>query len=227
MTSRSRAYPVEDLLDAVGDVDAILDAVGRGAHSREILAEALGYQSAAGGTAGRKVAALTQYGFLRRREGRYAPTDLAERVAKPRGETERLETLREALYNPPLFREVLGRYEPEGRLPKQLANVLFRDFGITASVSDKAAEVLRSAARQAGVLDDGGRFVGKDTSRGPEPLAYAEPKWMDREPEDVQRLELTLTGNKMARLILPRRLSRRDVEILEKQMEILRLAAQE
>lgn len=227
MTARSRAYPVEDLLDAVADADTILEAVGRGAQSREVLADALGYQSAAGGTAGRKIAALTQYGFLRRREGRYAPTDLAERACRSRDESERLGTLEEALYNPPLFREVLGRYEPEGRLPKRLANVLFRDFGITASASEKAAEVLRSAARQAGVLDDDGRFAGKETSRGPEPLAYAEPKWLDREREDVQRLELALTGGKMARLILPRRLSRRDVEILERQMEILRLAADE
>lgn len=218
MTTRSRAYPVEDLVAAAEDLDAILEAVGRGAHSREVLADALGYQTGAGGTAGRKVAALTQYGFLHRREGRYAPTDLGERACRPRSSQERTETLRKALYNPPLFRQVLGRYEPEGRLPKRLSNVLFRDFGITASASDTAAAVLLDSARQAGVIDDDGRFVGG--------LPYAEPKWQEDEPDDVQRLDLALTGGKMARLVLPRHLSVRDVEILEKQMEILRLVTE-
>lgn len=224
MTARSRAYPIEDLHAAVSDVDAILEAVGRGNHSRATLADALGYQSAAGGVAGRKVAALTQYGFLRRREGRYAPTDLAERVCHPRNDQERTDTLRKALYNPPLFREVLGRYEPEGRLPQRLSSVLFRDFGITSAASETAADVLRNAARQAGVLDDNDRFESRKTERDLRSLPYAEPK-SQTTSSDVQRLELALTEGKMARLVLPRRLSSRDLEILERQLEILRLAA--
>ena len=224
MTARSRAYPVESLAAAVGDAATVLDGLGRGRFDRETLAGALGYRSADGGLAARKIAALAQYGLLDRRQGRYRPTELAERAVSPTHAAERAEALEEAVYNPPLFRDVLGRFEPQGRLPPHLPNVLFRDFGITSVASEKAARVLVESAREAGVVDAEGRFVAGPRRASPVPPSAE--RLRERPPADgepVQRIELTLTGGKMVQIVLPRMLNRRDLEILEKQMEIWRL----
>lgn len=228
---RSRAYPVQDLDSCLNDMELILRKLGRGGFERELLAEALGYQSADGGLAARKIAAATQFGLLRRREGRYRPTKLAERILHPSDAHEQRLALLEAVEAPPLHSEVLERFRSQGRLPDELASFLFRDFGITSGASRKAAAVLRRSTAQAGLTDEDGRFVGMQPGHEPPEVVVprgeggSEASGGD-EPSAARRIEVLLTGGKKAVLLLPPNLNAADVTILEKQVEILQLQQQ-
>jgi len=226
MTERSRAYPVLTLEDSGRAAGAILERLGTGSYSREVLAEVLGHSNAHGGPGARKVAALTQYGLLRRAAGLYSPTLLAQRVAETEASARRLSALQQALRRPPLFRELLERYLPQGCLPRQLASILWRDHGITRKASRAAAETFRDSARYAGVLDlDGSllRFAADAVAAGEGEAASELSVAGSSRPRKVprQRFELVLTDGEVAKLSLPLKLGREDLEIIKKQIEFL------
>ena len=227
-TERSRAYPVLTLEDGRRLIREILAALGDGAFSREVLGEILGYSNAHGGPGARKIAALAQYGFLRRKARLYSTTPLARAIAEPGSESARGAALRRALRQPPLFGALLDRYAPQGRVPSELGGVLWRDYGITRKASRAAAETFRKSARYAGVIDRTGAFVSNvENRRSTSDRAPAsEPSTAGRhdagsasEPE--QRFEFALTKGRVARLFLPVTLCRRDLEIIQRQIDFL------
>ena len=236
-TRRSRAYPVLSLEDGKVAMDDILERLGSGSFSREVLAEVLGHSNARGGPGARKIAALTQYRLLSRKAGRYSPTALAASIVHSRGELQQRMALLQALRSPPLFAALLDRYEPQGHLPERLEGILWRDHGITKKASHLAAETFRRSARYAGVLDEQGAL------RSLEPVGFqqrGEPPSGDPAPrrgagsgrftkradgslrdETEQRFEFALTAGKAARICLPLELCRRDLDIVKKQIEFL------
>ncbi len=216
---RSRAYPVFSLEEASRAAREILHHLGRGAFARQELVRLLGHANAEGGIGARKVAALSQYGYLSRRAGRYSPTALAEQVARPEDESERRAGLQRALEQPPLFKALLERYVPQGHVPAQLAGTLCRDFGITRRASTQAAEVFLCSARYAGVLGPDGALAAVPAAGGSQRSVRGSAAGRTEE----QRFELALTGGKIARLYLPFSLTERDLEIIKKQLEILEL----
>ncbi len=225
---RSRAYPALSLEESRLAMAAILSRLGIGSFSREVLAEALGYSNAYGGPGARKIAALAQYGLLTRRGGLYSPTPLARRVVEPGDDVERLRALRLALRQPPLFRALLERYAPQGRIPRQLDGVLWRDHGITRKASRAAAETFRSSARYAGLLEGDGTLLPHPEAAAPGREATgASPAVAGSDPGREQRFELALTGGKIAKLVLPMRLSARDLDIVKRQIELLEYQVQE
>ncbi len=217
----------------------ILTGLGDGSFSRELLGEVLGYSNARGGPGARKIAALAQYGFLQRRAGLYSPTSLA-REALASSEAARRGALQRALQHPPLFAALLDRYEPQGRVPAQLAGVLWRDYGITQKASHVAAATFYKSARYAGVLDRDGAFVPDSESSRP-PDAHQEETRQARQDSNFkpptnarrdsksteQRFEFALTSGKVARLFLPLELCRRDLEIVRKQIDFLEYQVRE
>ncbi len=223
---RSRAYPVLPLEEATRVIGEILDRLGEGAYGREVLAGILGYSNAHGGPGARKIAALTQFGLLWRRAGLYSPTDLAREVVSP-VEDSRQAALFRALRQPPLFRALLDRYQPQGRVPSQLGAVLWRDHGITRKASRAAAETFIESARHAGVLDRDGLFLvgagADDDSRlpdGPEG-DHQEPQRGAPPSGQGQRFEFALSNEGVARLWLPLKLCREDLEIVRRQIDFL------
>ncbi len=226
MTARSRAYPILALEDGASAIGEILGRLGDGAFGREVLAEVLGYSNAHGGPGARKIAALAQYGLLQRRAGLYSPTTLGRRIVESSDGHSRARALRRALRRPPLFRALLERFVPQGRVPAQLASVLWRDHGITRKASRAAAETFRKSARYAGVLDRDGALLPE--SAGPSPPAprpSTEVPDASRnhipETKTEQRFEFALTGGKVARLSLPLGLCREDLEIVRRQIDFL------
>ncbi len=207
----------------------ILATLGDGAFGREVLAEVLGYSNAHGGPGARKIAALAQYGLLRRRAGLYSPTTLARRIVESGDAPSRASALRRALRQPPLFRDLLERYAPQGRVPAQLASVLWRDHGITRKASRGAAETFWKSARYAGVLDRDGALLPGGDSAGPT-RPGRRPKEGPRDAgqlavrsasESEQRFEFALTKGRVARLSLPLSLCRRDLDIVRRQIDFL------
>ena len=217
---RSRAYPALSLEDGGRLMGEVLDRLGAGSFSREVLAEVLGYSNAHGGPGARKIAALAQYGFLKRRAGLYSPTALAESLRRPPHAPERRTALRRALRHPPLFKALLDRYAPQGRVPGQLASILWRDHGITRKASHLAADIFARSARYAGVLDEDGVFLHR---QGDEPAKDSHLENDAREPSEIaeQRFEFALTEGQVAKLSLPLKLRRKDLEIVRRQIELL------
>lgn len=233
-TERSRAYPILPLEDGRRLIGEILGGLGHGAFSREVLGEALGYSNARGGPGARKIAALVQYGFLRRKAGLYSPTDLAREALEMTEEGTQETALRSALRMPPLFEALLDRYMPQGRVPSQLAGVLWREYGITRKASRTAAETFHRSARYAGVLDRHGTFVAE-----PAPASEGEAQSEDRPASEEsgaleapgfpteQRFEFVLTRGRVARLFLPLNLTQRDLEIIRRQIDFLEYQVRE
>ncbi len=226
-TERSRAYPILGLEDGRRLIGEILANLGDGSFSREVLGEALGYSNARGGPGARKIAALVQYGFLRRKAGLYSPTALAREAVEPGSGATRRAALCRALREPQLFGALLDRYVPQGRVPSRLANVLWRDYGITQKASPAAAETFFGSARYAGVLDRDGVFLTDSTPAAAKPDQLDQP---DEEPVSTesrrpspaeQRFEFVLTRGRVARLFLPLSLVPKDLEIIRRQIDFL------
>ncbi len=229
VTERSRAYPVLCLEDGRRVMSEILGGLGNGSFSREVLGEILGYSNAHGGPGARKIAALAQYGFLRRRAGLYSPTTLAREVVEPRPDATRSDALNRALRQPPLFAALLDRYVPQGRVPSQLASVLWRDYGITRKASHAVAATFRKSACYTGVLDGDGSFVSDREVSRPDHQDSVPAELVDADQHDddgsisepEQRFEFALTEGRVAKLLLPLKLCRRDLEIVRRQIDFL------
>ena len=240
-TGRSRAYPVLSLEDGRVAMGEILGRLGKGAFSREVLAEVLGHSNARGGPGARKIAALTQYGLLDRKAGLYSPTSLAASIVRPGVEARTQGALVRALRRPPLFGALLDRYEPQGHLPEHLEGILWREHGITRKASASAAETFRRSARYAGVLDERGGLRIPRAFEEPHrngslvaagaasnPLGAGHPTHpSDSTSEAEQRFEFVLTAGKVAKLSLPRDLCQRDLDIVKKQIEFLEFQIEE
>ena len=227
-TERSRAYPVLSLEDGRRVMRDILAGLGEGSFSREVLGEVLGYSNARGGPGARKIAALAQYGLLRRRAGLYSPTSLARRLVEPSSDAARKAALHRALRRPPLFAALLDRYLPQGRIPSQLAAVLWRDYGITRKASRAAAETFCESARYAEVMDRDGIFLGGLEMEAPRELGSDTPAGAETGLDAAeQRFEFAITGGRVARLFLPLSLCRRDLEIIRRQIKFLEYQVEE
>lgn len=154
-----RRYPGSDLRDCVEMIGAVYKANGVQWTSADLVAEALG-MSPRGGATGRKIGALAAFGLLEKGSEGYRISDLAKRVLRPLpGELE--EALREAFLNVPLYRDVLDRYRPDGRLPDGLPRFLDRVFSVAVASADYAAKVLLDSGNYARILD-GSEILGSD-----------------------------------------------------------------
>src|SRR5262249_29168984 len=115
---RSRAYPLVDLQVANELLRTKLTALGEASVDRDDLAKTLGYSSAQGGVAARKIGALVQYGLLTRQSKLYRMSRLGRQLLSLKaGSPDFKSALQVALEGPMLFRQLLERYRPEGRLP--------------------------------------------------------------------------------------------------------------
>jgi hypothetical protein len=221
---RSRSFPVLDLGTAYEVLVRRLAGLGTSKVERDALAEILGYSSAGGGIAARKISALVQYGMLDYRDGLYELSSRAHRLQSFKvGTGDFLAAVRVALEKPALFRSILSRYRSVGRIPEDLAQVLTDHYGITARASEEAETVFVRSAMFAEVLDAEGRFreigespVSSSVEPLPSPQSGAEGKMLPGSPAPSEEgYPLPITGRRYARLILPPSMSAKDLEMLE------------
>jgi len=228
---RSRAYPGVALNDCVVAIQQIKRSLGAGEFDRGTIARALGLAEP---TVTRPVAAMAHFGLLDKIGGNYRVSSLGKVLADPLDD-ELEPALRDALYRPTLYAEVLKAYEPEGRLPERLATVLHRNFGIAANASELASRILVKSAQLAGVIDDGLRFIREAKDERSVPATAVEPSSVtpnaddsalpnDRIPDgSQQRFLFRLSGGKYASLSVPGEITARDISIIRKQIELLEM----
>jgi hypothetical protein len=156
--ARSRAYPVVSLEKAAELASAVVDQLGHGSHDRDSLAQAWGYQKGQGLVA-RKIAALVQYGMLERDGASYSLSPLADELLHPKDEGEFEAAKARAFSHPTLFGELVAKFQPHGRVPGALANILYRDHGIMRAVAEEAAGIFLASGSYAGVISADGQFL--------------------------------------------------------------------
>jgi hypothetical protein len=235
---RSRAYPVLPLGEALRLLDLQTKLLGWGRRDRDAIAKAFGYISGNSGIAARKIAALTHFGLLELRNGLYSPTHLAERVLEEMKGDGSKAARQEACLSPVLFREIIHRYEPVGRVPRRLSLTLSLDHGIQEQVADEVAQVFMESAVYAGILESDGVFREEYfvEAKRPRPLAHfvpAEPvqhalpaqgnEDSPEAPSSVQVLKFFVTDQKAVEIRLPARLNEQDILLLRTQIDFLEL----
>lgn len=115
---RSPRAPLSSLRQAVDRVAKVYEKEGRHAASADIVAQHLGYKSADNGAAKQAIAALGYYGLLeRQKEGMLAVAKNFEEFKFAPDEKIRLAILETWLSTPPVFEELLGKFQ--GRLPSE------------------------------------------------------------------------------------------------------------
>lgn len=241
---RSRAYPAIPLSEAIGLLRRLKLELGWGQRDRDTIAQALGYAGGHSGIAARKTAALSHFGLMDVRDGLYSPTGLAEDVLDEMNEARYRTALREACLSPTLFREIIRRYEPLGRVPRQLALTLSLDHGIQEQARDEVAHIFMESARFAGILESDGTFRHAyfEATQRPGPLHLETPaRPVPAEtvgappaqpaaaglsaPEDRpgQVLSFLVTDKKQVEIHLPPHLNEQDILLLRAQIDFLEL----
>lgn len=238
---RSRSYPAYDLRGCVDWAGAVRAKLGSGRCDRESVAQATGSVGITG-TSQRKLAALQYFGLMKRdSDGYYVLTPLSERILRPTEEHEKAEALLEAFMQPELFRELIERFRPDGRVPAMLPSILVRYHRIQDQVAEAVAQVFLDSGRYAGALGEDGRITfsteapgragadadggeGEDSVKGKPPPP--KPDLGTSVQTEEQCFAFALPGGRMARLTVPRDLTQNDVRLIKKQVEFLELQAE-
>lgn len=151
---RGTRYPGYTLAQAVEFLRQVKAGVGLSKSGREDVASAMGFTSL-NGRSNRAIGALTHFGLMDR-SGMSAleVTDLGRRILMPRNDEEYRAALVESVMQPTLYQRLFTRFAGHG-LPSLLPNILVRDFGVNANVSEDAAKYFRESAEFAGLLRRG------------------------------------------------------------------------
>lgn len=249
MAERSRAYPSYNLEECINSAKHIKDSLGKGKHTLEAIAEAMGYSPKNSGVS-RRISSLVQFGLLEKhtKENSYSliPGQI-DKITHPKNNEEVITTVRELFYTPLLYAEIMGKYENDGQIPKILPNILYREHGITQSASQDAAKTFLESGIYAKVFDENNKIITDLSTTAIEDNSYRETEKEDRHTNitspDIpstkntqfvsnlsgqnQTFSFALTGGKFAQLVVPTNLTTKDILIIRKQIELLELQVDE
>lgn len=159
--TRSSAYPSILLEQAVTLIKKLNTAMGPGPHSRELVAQGIGYTSVSGASAP-KISALTHYGLLIRKNKKYTISQLANRIMFPTDDEDKKKALRIAMQNPKLYQGIIERFQGNS-IPNMLDNILIQNFGINHKAAKNVAEVFRQSAIFTDIMQKDGYLAVNNT----------------------------------------------------------------
>lgn len=109
------------------------------------ISEHIGYKvKYKGGTAGRALSALKQYGLLDEKGGQYRISEAAWKILEmEEGSEERKRLIKEAALRPPMIRRILGHYDGELPSDATLRNHLLFTEGFNTDTASNFIRVLR------------------------------------------------------------------------------------
>ena len=180
--TRSPAYPVIGLKDAIEKVQAIYNKDYQNPIPRGVAAEHMGYNGLNGKSLG-VLSALIKYGLLEGRGDNTRVTDLAVQIiAHPPGISERAEALRRAANQPELFQEIEARF-PNSKASDQA----IKSYLLTQKFIPAAAETALRAYRETNQLiateaqgynsgpEQGAEYMSYPLPDGPTPRGSPHP----------------------------------------------------
>ena len=150
---RSKSYPAIPITDAVVRIKELYKKLGDSkSYHKDNFATGLGYKDATNGAFLRMIAALSQYGLVKKDGNDYKLTDLSRRILIPTTETAEEEATREAALAPSVFKSIYERYSGQD-LPILLPNILVTDFGILDGAKNKVTSIFRQSMEHVGLLN--------------------------------------------------------------------------
>ena len=149
---RSPSYPSSPLGESIGHVRKIETAYRQSQVDRTVAAKVIGY-SGLSGPSNQTLAALAQYGLVERAgKGELRVTDRARAILHPNSPEEKRRNLREAAFEPSLFRELRERW-PDIIPPEDGVATYLNRLGFNRSAVKPAA---RAYLQTLGFLEEAG-----------------------------------------------------------------------
>lgn len=234
--TRSPNYPSFNLGDAIGRIRKIYKAEHTHSAEREVIAKDLGYTSLNGASL-TVIATLVQYGLLEKAgSGLKVSDDAVTIIELPQGSPERMEAIRRMAFNPKLFAELHDNFGD--RLPsgENLRLWLIRK-GFNQKAADGVIRVYRESLEL--VNEESEDYNSPDekpideeiqeTVKPMYPPGKVTPE-MERRlnqpanmpieaPADQLHFPLYLSKGQKAILYVPATMSKREFELLKKQIE--------
>lgn len=148
---RSPAYPSIDLRQAVEICGKIFDLFSEYGFSREVASEKLGLP--VNSNSFRKIAALVQYGLLKREGNNYKITSLSKDIILAVDEIEKQKALTKAAMQPTIFNKLIKENTGKG-LPLSL-DIRLRQLEYSKDASKSLSEIFKRSLEYSGLLSNG------------------------------------------------------------------------
>lgn len=243
---RSPRAPTISLKEAIDRVSKVYEMEGRHPSSVDIVANNLGYKSSENGAARRVLAALGYYGLLDRpSEGKLAVSKSFEDFKFSPNEDLRVLSLRKWLSTPPVFAELIEKFQD--RLPSEATlkyELIQMGFSPTSAAECLAAfiesmQYLQSISSQIGLggdakseLESDDQVVGGVDSGGDQYASSGTRNQSGNEPltntqrgmvvgEGCDQIPVRLEGGRRAWLVIPSPFYVADKRRLVSQIELL------
>ena len=228
---RSKPYPAIPIADAVIKLKELHKKLGDSkSYHKDNFATGLGYKDAKNGAFLRTVAALTQYGFVKKDGNDYKLTDLSRKILIPTTDTAEEEAVKEAALTPAVFKQLYERYDGQ-ELPTLLPNILVTDFGILDGAKNKVAAIFRQSMEHVNLLS--GNTLGDTTQVSPadleKPTTEEADSFVSEFPEnnnsplqgDINKFEIVLREGAKAGIYAPYGLTPAEKEKLKGLIDLM------
>jgi hypothetical protein len=180
---RGKGFPGASLPECIDFAVKLEEDLGRGMpHDREAILRVMGY-SPTSGAGNVKVGAMSHFGFLEASKGQYTLTENVAKIVRPCSDEEKKKEIKEAFFRPTLYNELIEAFSVSKQVPKELANILHRKFGISSGSCENAAKYFLESAWYAGVIDENNKII-PETSRPVFNEKQSESKNKNAEAED-------------------------------------------
>ena len=137
---RGISYPILSLEKAIKAVKQIDSEYQKAAIDREAAAILLGF-SGLTGSSGRTLGALGSYGLTDRSgPGKITVSELARSIIYPVDAKERVNSIKEAISNPPLFSDISDQFEGSDKPSENGVKIYLRRKGMPPKAVSKAVE---------------------------------------------------------------------------------------
>lgn len=240
IVDRSSSYPGMTISQALEAVSKLRNSYANHPFSRGEAAKALNHE-ATSGTAARKVAAMTQFGLLIREGNAYRVSELAEKILFYENEESKKESIAQAVKNPKIYSALIEKFNKQS-LPLLLNNILISNYGINSKVATMVAKDFALSLEFAGLLKNGvvSDVIGNDNAVEGELSSEIQPGAKNdiaknnsiKDPiqaslsGDVQAANINLTFGR-AQIILPHKMTQKDLDRVKLQIDVLALVVDE
>jgi hypothetical protein len=239
---RSASYPSISLKEAVDLIEKVKKALSNNPFNRETGAKAIGYAGVTGSSAS-KIAAMVHFGLLQRNGDVYKISPLADRILLFKSQGDKELAIAEAVFSPKLYRDLIEKFKNQS-IPTLLRNILIHDHNISEKVARQVSQDFSSSLEYAGLLRNGiviSEYTNENTD-GSERAIESTPTGnsdifddqnnQDGEPvEDLSAIGLQTANLRLtygrAKIVLPDRVTKRDIERVTSQINVLAVIVDE
>jgi hypothetical protein len=241
---RSSSYPALTVLESYAFANKVYEKFSNGEVTRKEIASVLNLHHA---TISRDLAAAAAFGFLEKTsrktetEFRYKVSQLFDDVLRPENDKEKKISLIIAFGKPKLYEELIGKFDGQ-IIPEELVNTLIKHHGITITASKECADIFIKSGQEVGAINDNRVLNYKVTLSATAKSAITEAEIISHEPEvrienplakvmkpefqrleDVKKVDIHLTNDKVAYIVYPRDLNDDDIAIIDHSLQGIKL----